>query len=189
MRQLTGSTGEEPPVARAIDLNAALTGFEEPIQAPLPENIKLRLSLQPETRRCYGDSNSVTALVRLLVVEATADMPEGGEIVIGARHFAIDPNTAVDFPGSSPGDYVRLTVKDNGLGLSAERLENVFYPLKTVRPGAAAAWDLTRRHGGFAAVESAESVGTAAHLYFRAVEITEDAGELADANEILTAAE
>ena len=189
MRHLIGSSGGEPPAARAIDLNAALTGFEKPARGPLPDNVKLRLSLQPETRRCYGDSNSVTALVRLLVVEATADMPKGGEIVIGARHFAINSNTVVDFPGSSPGDYLRLTVKDNGLGLSAERLENVFYPLKTVRPGAAAAWELTRRHGGFAAVESAEGVGTAVHLYFRAVEIAESAEELANATEILTAAE
>jgi signal transduction histidine kinase len=82
---------------------------------------------------------------------------------------------------------VRLTVRDSGLGLSAERLEKVFYPLKTDRPGAAAAWELTRRFGGFAAVESAQGIGTAVHIYFRAEEIAESA-EL-PAGDLLHAAE
>ena len=130
----------------------------------------------------------MTALVRILVAEAVADMPKGGELVIGTRRFAIDHATAAAFPGSRPGDYVRLTVRDSGLGLSSERLENVFYPLKTDRPGAAAGWELTRRFGGFAAVESAQDVGTAVHLYFRAVDIVEGA-ELPADDDLLKAAE
>ncbi|MBV8506212.1 MAG: hypothetical protein JOZ11_10455 [Alphaproteobacteria bacterium] len=145
------------------------------------------MSLHPEIRLCYADSDSVTALVRILVAEAVADMPKGGELAIGTRQFAIDHTTAAAFPGSIPGDYVRLTVRDSGLGLSAERLENVFYPLKTDRPGAAAAWELTRRLGGFAAVESAEGVGTAVHLYFRAVDIAQSAEFPSD--DLLKAAE
>ncbi|HEY1433147.1 MAG TPA: ABC transporter substrate-binding protein [Stellaceae bacterium] len=173
VRHLAGPTGGYPPSAPPIDLNAALTGFEESIRRMLPRHFKSRLSLHPETRQCYADSDSVTALVRILVAEATADMPKGGELAIGTRLCAIDHATATAFPGSVPGDYVRLTVRDSGLGLSAERLEKVFYPLKTDRPGAAAAWELTRRFGGFAAVESAQGIGTAVHIYFRAEEIAE----------------
>jgi ABC-type nitrate/sulfonate/bicarbonate transport system substrate-binding protein len=187
VRPLAGPTGGGPPRAPPIDLNAALTGFEEAIRRMLPRDIKSRLSLHPETRQCYADSDSVTALVRILVAEATADMPKGGELAIGTRSIAIDHATATAFPGSVPGDYVRLTVRDSGLGLSAERLEKVFYPLKTDRPAAAAAWELTRRFGGFAAVESAQGIGTAVHIYFRAEEIAESA-EL-PAGDLLHAAE
>jgi ABC-type nitrate/sulfonate/bicarbonate transport system substrate-binding protein len=187
VHHLAGPTGGGPPSAPAIDLNATLTGFEESIRRMLPRHIKWRLSLHPRTRQCYADSDSVTALVRILVAEATADMPKGGELAIGTRLCAIDHATATAFPGSIPGDYVRLTVRDSGLGLSAERLEHVFYPLKTDRPGAAAAWELTRRLGGFAAVESAPGVGTAVHIYFRADEIAESA-ELPD-GDLLHAAE
>jgi signal transduction histidine kinase len=103
-------------------------------------------------------------------------MLEGGELVVGARQYTIDRTLAAEFPGSSPGDYVRVTVKDGGRGLSPARLERVFYPETTTRPAAAAAWQLMRRIGGFAAVESAEGIGTAVHLYFcRAVGIAESA--------------
>ncbi|HEX3417718.1 MAG TPA: ABC transporter substrate-binding protein [Stellaceae bacterium] len=187
VRHVAGPTGGGPPGAPPIDLNAALAGFEESIRRMLPRHIKSRLSPHPETRQCYADSDSVTALVRILVAEAIADMPKGGELAIGTRLCAIDHATATAFPGSVPGDYVRLTVRDSGLGLSAERLEKVFYPLKTDRPAAAAAWELTRRFGGFAAVESAQGIGTAVHIYFRAEEIAESA-EL-PAGDLLHAAE
>lgn len=188
MRHLAGSTGGGPSSAPPIDLNAELTGVEESLRRSLPRHIRWRSSPQPEARLCYADSDSATALVRILVAEAIADMPKGGELAIGTRRFAIDHATAAEFPGSGPGDYVRLTVRDSGLGLSSERLENVFYPLKTDRPGAAAAWELTRRFGGFAAVESAQDVGTAVHLYFRAVDIIEGAEFPAD-DDLLKAAE
>jgi len=60
-----------------------------------------------------------------------------------------------------------LTVRDNGPGLSAERLDQVFDPAATARPAVAAAGELARRLGGFARVESAEGIGTAVPLYFR----------------------
>jgi signal transduction histidine kinase len=154
------------PAVATIDLNAALAGVEESIRRSLPGDIKLRLSLHRQAPLCRGEVDCVSALVRLLVAEAASDMPKGGEVVIGTRQFAIGSANTAEFPGSVAGNYLRLTVRDNGGGLPAERLSKIFYPLETARPGAAAAWRLTRRLGAFATVESAEGVGTAVHLYF-----------------------
>src|SRR5258707_4998077 len=124
-----------------------------------------------------------------LVAEAADDRPNGGELVVGPRQCTIDQAAAVEFPGSAPGEYVRVTVKDSGCGLFAERLERIFYPETTVRPAAAAAWQLTRRLSRFAAVECAAGVGTAVHLYFRrAVEVGESA-EAPITDDFLKAAE
>jgi signal transduction histidine kinase len=94
-------------------------------------------------------------------------MPGGGDLVIGTRQYAIDDAAVVEFATGAAGDYVRLTVKDNGSGFSAESLESIFDPAVTVRPAVAAARDLARRVGGFVRVESLDGVGTAVHLYFR----------------------
>jgi len=172
MRRLAASTAGGGPALRPIDLNATLTGLEGSMRRRLPGAVKYRLSLLPEQRLCHADSDAVTAMILDLGAEAANDMPNGGELVVGTRQYTIDHAAAVEFPGSAPGDYVRVTVKDSGCGLSAERLEHIFYPGTTVRPAVAAAWQSTHRLGGFAAVESAEGVGTAVHLYFRrAVEI------------------
>lgn len=176
VRQLAQSTEGGRPSIPTVDLNASLTALEGSIQRRLPGTINCRLSLLPELLLASADPDVLTAMILDLAAEAASDMLEGGELVVGARQYTIDRALAAEFPGSSPGDYVRITVKDGGRGLSPERLERVFYPETTTRPAAAAAWQLMRRIGGFAAVESAEGIGAAVHLYFcRAVGIAESA--------------
>ena len=155
----------------------------------LPGAVSCRLSLLPEPRLCHADSDAVAAMILDLVAEAANDMPNGGELVVGTRQCTIDQAAAVEFPGSAPGDYVRVTVKDSGCGLSAERLEGIFYPETTNRPAVAAAWQSTHRLGGFAAVESAEGVGTAVHLYFRRAVETGESAEAPITDDFLKAAE
>jgi ABC-type nitrate/sulfonate/bicarbonate transport system substrate-binding protein len=188
-RRLAASTAGGGPALRPIDLNVTLTGLEGLMRRRLPEVVSYRLSLLPEPRFCHAVSNAVTAMIRDLVAEAANDMPNGGELVLGTRQCTIDHAAAVEFPGSAPGDYVRVTVKDSGCGLSAERLEHIFYPETTVRPAVAAAWQLTHRLGGFAAVESAEGVGTAVHLYFRRAVENGESAEAPITDEFLKAAE
>jgi ABC-type nitrate/sulfonate/bicarbonate transport system substrate-binding protein len=187
-RQLAQSTAGSRPVARATDLNVALTEIEGSTRR-LPHTVKCRLSLPSEVGLCHAAPDAVTRLVRDLVAEAAADMPDGGELVVGTRKCTIDPAMAAEFPGGAPGDYVRVTVKDSGPGLSPEGLERIFFPQVTVRPAAAASWRLTRRVGGFAAVESAEGVGTAVHLYFRHAIGTGKSVDQPIADDILKAAE
>ena len=167
VRQLAASTAGGRRGFPSTDLNATLATLERPIRRRLPGSVTLRLSLQPDPLPCQIDPDAITAMVLDLVSEAIADMPEGGALILGSRQYTIGHATADEFPGSAPGDYVRVTVKDSGCGLSPERLERIFYPEATTRPAAAAAWQSTHRLGGFAAAESAEHVGTAVHLYFR----------------------
>jgi signal transduction histidine kinase len=94
-------------------------------------------------------------------------MPGGGDLVVGTRQYAIDEAAVVEFADGAAGDYVRLTVKDDGSGLSAEQLDGILDPEKTVRPAVAAAHEWALRFGGFARAESVEGIGTAVHLYFR----------------------
>ena len=106
------------------------------------------------------------AVVLDLVATAVEDVGSGGELIVGTRNYAFDSGAVADTPGAQPGDWVRMTVRDNGKGLGDDALDRIFDPLTTPRPSAAAAADAMRDLGGFARVESAEGVGTAVHLYF-----------------------
>jgi ABC-type nitrate/sulfonate/bicarbonate transport system substrate-binding protein/signal transduction histidine kinase len=149
------------------DLNAMLTTLERSIRRRVPDSVKCRFSLLPEPWLCRADSAAVAATTLDLVSAAVADLPAGGDLIVGTRQYAIDDAAAAEIAGSAPGDYVRLTVKDNGPGLSPERLDWIFDPVATARAAVARAGELTRQLGGFARVESAEGIGTAVHLYFR----------------------
>ena len=163
--RLAASTGGTAPGPRPTDLNATLTALERAIRQRVPASVLCRFSLLPEVWLCHADPDAVTAAILDLVAAAVADMPAGGDLILGTRQYAIDAAAAAEFAGP-PGDYVRLTVKDNGPGLSPERLDHIFDPAATARPAVVAALELTRRFGGFARVESAEGIGTAVHLYF-----------------------
>lgn len=177
----SGPGGRRP---RIVDLNTALTGFERRIRRRLPATVTCRFSLLPEPLPCAADPNVLGTCLLDLVTEAAVSMADGGEFVVGTRQCAIDEAAAAEYPGSSPGDYGRVTVKDTGSGLSPERLDQVFFPDKTTRPAVAAAWQRMQRLGGFAAVESAEGVGTAVHLYFRRMPASDERREPAALEEV-----
>ena len=106
------------------------------------------------------------ALVLDLAAAAGADLKGNGELVVGTRNYAFDEAALAATPGAQIGEYVRVTVRDNGPGFSDEALDRIFDPGATPRPSAAAAAATMRDLGGFARVESAEGIGTAVHLYF-----------------------
>jgi ABC-type nitrate/sulfonate/bicarbonate transport system substrate-binding protein len=166
-RRIAVSSGVSAPGASPTDLNATLTTLARSIRRRIPDAVKCRFSLLPEPWLCHIDPDAVAATTLGLVAAAVADMPAGGDLIIGTRQYAIDDAGAKELTGSVPGDYVRLTVRDNGAGLSPERLDRIFDPATTARPAVVAARELTRRLDGFARVESAEGIGTAVHLYFR----------------------
>lgn len=158
-----------PAAARELapaELNAVLAPLERTMRRELPRRVAFRLSLLPELWRCRAEPQTVRMLVLDLIAAAAADLKGGGELVVGTRNYAFDAAAVAAVPGAQLGEFVRVTVRDSGAGLSEEALDRVFDPAATARPAAAAAAQALRPVGGFARVESAEGVGTAVHLYF-----------------------
>jgi signal transduction histidine kinase len=176
-RRFAGSNKRVVPEPRPTDLNATLGPLERSLRRRLPNSIDCRFSLLPDLWPCLADADAVAKVVRDLVATAVADMPGGGDLVVGTRQYAIDDVAVVEFADGAAGDYVRLTVKDNGSGLSAEQLDGILDPEKTVRPAVAAAHELALRFGGFARAESVEGIGTAVHLYFRRADPSGESAE------------
>ena len=149
-----------------------LNRLERAIRRRLPRGATLRLSLLPELWRCGGNERMAQKLLLDLVAAAAADLAPGGQLIVGTRNYAFDEASVLATPGAELGEFVRLTVRDSGPGLSDEALDRVLDPALTTRPSAAAAATALCRIGGFVRVESAEGIGTAVHLYFPRVVAT-----------------
>jgi ABC-type nitrate/sulfonate/bicarbonate transport system substrate-binding protein len=155
-----------PEAPAPADLNAVITDLERAMRREAPPPVALRLSLLPALWACRADPAAVRRLVLDLIAAARDDMQGGGELVVGTRNYAFDAAAVAATPGAEPGEFVRVTVRDSGPGLSDDALDRVLDPAATTRPAAAAAARTLRALGGFARVESAEGIGTAVHLYF-----------------------
>ncbi len=108
------------------DLDAMLAALEPQIRRRLPQTLEFRLSLPSEKRLCEADQDALRGTVIGLAREAADEMAGEGEIIIGTRDQTIDAVAVAEWPDAVPGDYVRLSIKDNGPGLSPDLLDAGF---------------------------------------------------------------
>ncbi|HEX3537076.1 MAG TPA: ABC transporter substrate-binding protein [Stellaceae bacterium] len=155
-----------PSQPNVVDLNQLLSRSERGLRERLPDRIGLRLSPGSGLWRCRTDPAEVRRLIFELVAAAADHIEGDGAIILGTRNIIFDEGSVGDYPGARIGEYVRVTVRDDGPGLSEEALGRVFEPGASARPAVAIADPIMRSLGGYARVESAEGVGTAVHLYF-----------------------
>jgi ABC-type nitrate/sulfonate/bicarbonate transport system substrate-binding protein len=155
-----------PSRPNVIDLNQILARSERGLRERLPERIGLRLSPGSGLWRCRTDPVEARRLIFDLVAAAAEDVEGDGAIIVGTRNITFDEGSVGEYPGARIGEYVRVTVRDDGPGLSEEALDRIFEPGASARPAVAIADPIMRSLGGYARVESAEGVGTAVHLYF-----------------------
>jgi len=101
-----------------------------------------------------------------LCVNARDAMPNGGSIVLRAEEVTIDEAYAVMLGEARAGKYVRLSVKDSGVGIPVHMKEKIFDPFFTTKePGAGTGLGLStvlsivRAHEGFLRVESEPGCG------------------------------
>ena len=164
-----------PPLPSPTDLNAVLAPLERRVRQRVRGKVRFRFSLLPELWRCRTDGGAVAAAVLDLVGSATAAMDADGALIVGTRNFAFDEANIDDYPGGRLGQFARITVRDNGPGLTDAQFEQIADPAATTRPAVARAAAVMEKLGGFMRVESAEGIGTAVHLYFARVADTAEA--------------
>jgi PAS domain S-box-containing protein len=113
----------------------------------------------------YGvevDQGQMTQVVSNLVLNAVQTMVDGGTIRLALTNVDVDEG---QHGGLSQGQYVRLTVSDEGEGIPRDQLAKVFEPYFSTKPqgsglGLAIVYSVVKRHAGRVDVESAVGQGT-----------------------------
>lgn len=135
-------------------------------------DITCNLSLQPWSVRV--DPVAVEVALSNLILNARDAMPDGGKIVIESENVfhdpASDPALAI---AVGPGQYVRVTVTDEGHGIAPERLPRIFDPFYTTKPigegiglGLSMVMGFMKQSGGWVRARSDPGHGTSVELYF-----------------------
>ncbi len=130
-------------------------------------NVSYRCDLPEDLRWCLIDQGQIGQVIDNIVINAQQAMPGGGRIDIAAANVSLAKHEHQTLP---PGDYVKLSIRDYGIGISKKLLLRIFDPFFTTKPkghglGLATCHSIATRHGGAIDVESELDKGSTFHLY------------------------
>ena len=121
------------------------------------------------------DDAQISQVIYDLLMNAQEAMPSGGVVRISTREVTVKPEDALPL---TAGDYVKITVKDNGAGIERRYLPNIFDPYFTTQNmdsrkgiglGLAICYSIIKNHGGHISVESAPGSGTSFYIHLPAL--------------------
>ena len=81
----------------------------------------------------YADRAQVEQVIINLCVNARDAVSEGGRVTIETENVSLDAHQCTLIPESRPGEFVRLTVRDTGVGMDDEILQHLFEPFFTTK--------------------------------------------------------
>lgn len=117
------------------------------------------------------DAGQISQVIQNLVINAKHALPEGGEIRINCTNIAdIKSETSFSLPGKA---YIKITIQDNGCGITEKHLEKIFDPYFTTKQegsglGLAITHSIINKHNGHIAVQSKMGKGTTFTIYLPA---------------------
>jgi two-component system cell cycle sensor histidine kinase/response regulator CckA len=156
--QLLAFARRRPAEARLLDPNQLIRGLESFLRRTLGEDVELVTDLDPEAGSIRFDPAQLEQVLMNLVVNAREAMPGGGRLRLSTRR------------GRRPENFLELSVRDSGVGMSEEVKERLFEPFFTTKEmgtglGLATTYGLVRQAGGHLAVESAPGEGSSVTVF------------------------
>ena len=160
-----------------LDLNEQVLTMAELLRRTLGETIALGTLLAPGLWHVRADPSEIENAVLNLAINARDAMPGGGKLVIETRNVVLDDADVATEVGVQPGDYVRLSISDTGVGMTREVLARVFEPFFTTKEpgkgtglGLSVIYGFVKQSGGHVTAYSEVGKGTTVNLYLPRVE-------------------
>ncbi len=135
-------------------------------------SITCRHSFSEPLWHVNADSGQLSQVIQNILLNARHALPGDGEIVITCRN--IDDASSEPFLNADTGEFVRITIQDNGIGIPKEHMDKIFDPYFTTKQegsglGLAICHSIINKHDGYLAVDSSPGQGTAFSIYLPAV--------------------
>ncbi|MGP1257102.1 MAG: PAS domain S-box protein [Kiloniellales bacterium] len=171
-RRLLAFSRRQTLETHAVDPNPLIQELSDLLTRTLGESIALECRLGEEIPRVKTDPNQLESTLLNLAVNARDAMPQGGKLTIETAYAQLDEDYALREHEVTPGDYVVLSVTDDGTGIPPEEIDKVFEPFFTTKEigkgsglGLSMVYGFMKQSGGHVRIYSEVGRGTTVSLY------------------------
>jgi PAS domain S-box-containing protein len=140
------------------------------------KEISIHKSLQQDLWPVEVDRGQIEQVLVNLYVNAWQAMPSGGSLFLETKNVILDEDYVRPF-NAKPGNYVKISVTDTGVGMDEKTLKRIFEPFFTTKDmgrgtglGLATVYGIITGHGGFINVYSEKGHGATFNVYLPASE-------------------
>lgn len=171
-RQLLAVGRRQVVLPRVLDLNETVGDSLKLLSRLIGEDIRIAWRPAADLWPIKMDPSQVDQVLTNLCVNARDAIADVGTIVLTTANRVIDAAFCNTQPAAVPGEYVQLTVSDDGAGMDGQTLAQIFEPFFTTKApgdgtgmGLATVYGAVRQNGGFITVQSAPGRGATFEIY------------------------
>jgi PAS domain S-box-containing protein len=177
VKKLLAFSRQQPVVLETVHLEALLTDFIRLARRVVPEDVEVVLQVRAKRAIIRADAAAVEQMLMNLVTNARDAMSSGGRLVLEIDRMKVSAAQVRDWGFGESGEYVTLSVMDNGTGMDRETMRRVFEPFFTTKAvgqgtglGMAMVYGLVKQHNSYVSVESEPGQGTTVRIFFPAAQ-------------------
>ena len=175
-QQLMLFSRNQPVCVINLNLNKIIEKMSKMLKRIIGEDIEIKIDLSPDLWNINADESRIEQIIMNLTVNAHDAMPNGGTLTVKTENVTLGEEQYIDIPESYPGRFVRLSIQDNGKGMSNEVVQRIFEPFFTTKGigkgtglGLSVAYGIVKQHNGWINVYSEQGKGTIFKIHLPAV--------------------
>ena len=132
-QRLLAFSRQQPLQPVPVDANRLVAGMSDLLTHSLGSSVRLQTELAADLWCTHVDANQLENVILNLAVNARDAMPGGGRLMIATANCTRGPDDSTGLQAVPPGQYVRITVSDDGCGMPPEVMAKAFDPFYTTK--------------------------------------------------------
>ncbi|MEI7638191.1 MAG: PAS domain S-box protein [Syntrophus sp. (in: bacteria)] len=171
-RQLLAFARQQVVSPKVLDLNDTVEGMLKLLRRLIGEDINLSWKPGASLWPIKIDPSQIDQILANICVNARDAISDVGKMTIETENSAFDNGYCADHVDFVPGEYVLLTLRDDGCGMNKETLSHLFEPFFTTKAvgkgtglGLATVYGIVKQNKGFINVYSEPDQGTTFRIY------------------------
>jgi two-component system cell cycle sensor histidine kinase/response regulator CckA len=157
---------------KILNINELIHCFENNLSRLIGEDIELKFFPSRDIENIEFDPTQIEQILMNLAINARDAMPAGGNLTFETANVSLDEAYCREHVGFIPGNFVQISVSDNGNGMDTETISHIFEPFFTTKEigkgtglGLATVYGIVKQGGGFINVYSEPGRGTTFKIY------------------------